>query len=174
MPHKQNPVGAIAVVACAQRSPGLVATLLASMAHEHERAAGAWQAEWEPLLELLRLTGSAAAALAELLGGLAVDPERMRSNLDLTRALVMSESAVSALAESVGGARAQQLVTEAARQPAAQHRSLRDVLLEEPEVAEAVGAEHLARALAPESYLGVAGDLIDRALRAHRRGGDEH
>src|SRR4051812_26837950 len=63
LPHKRNPVGAVAVRACAARVPGLVATMLASMAQEHERAAGAWQAEPETLSELLRLTGSAAAAL---------------------------------------------------------------------------------------------------------------
>ena len=72
MPHKRNPVGAVAVLACAERGPGLVATILTAMGQEHERAAGAWQAEWEPLLELLRLTGSAAAALRDVLAGLEV------------------------------------------------------------------------------------------------------
>src|SRR3954465_4598002 len=61
MPHKSNPRAAPAAEACAQRVPGLVATMLGAMAQEHERAAGAWQAEWETLSELLRLTGSAAA-----------------------------------------------------------------------------------------------------------------
>ena len=53
LPHKRNPVAAIAARACALRAPGLVATLLGAMAHEHERAAGAWHAEWRPLSELL-------------------------------------------------------------------------------------------------------------------------
>ena len=61
MPHKRNPVGAIGLVACAQRAPGLVATMLGAMMQEHERGAGTWQAEWETLPVLLRLTGSAAA-----------------------------------------------------------------------------------------------------------------
>ena len=64
MPHKRNPVGAVGLVACAQRGPGLVATMLAAMPQEHERGAGTWQAEWETLPELLRLTGSAAAIAA--------------------------------------------------------------------------------------------------------------
>jgi 3-carboxy-cis,cis-muconate cycloisomerase len=81
MAHKHNPVGAIAVLACAGRTPGLVATLLSTMAQEHERAAGAWQAEWEPLIELLRLTGSAATALREALGMLELDADRMIANL---------------------------------------------------------------------------------------------
>ena len=81
MPHKQNPVAAIATLACAAQAPGLASTLLASMVHEHERAAGAWHAEWKPLSDLLTLTGSAAAWLRTSLEGLEVDPERMRANL---------------------------------------------------------------------------------------------
>ena len=81
MAHKRNPVAAVAVLACTGRVPGLVATLLGSMAHEHERAAGAWQAEWGTYTDLLRLTGSAAAWSRELLVGLEADPARMRENL---------------------------------------------------------------------------------------------
>jgi len=78
MAHKRNPVAAVSVLACAQRAPGLAGTMLGSMAHEHERAAGAWQAEWGTLTELLALTGSAAAWARDLLEHLEVDDERMR------------------------------------------------------------------------------------------------
>jgi 3-carboxy-cis,cis-muconate cycloisomerase len=81
MAHKRNPVGAVSVVACAERAPGLVATMLSAMAQEHERAAGAWQAEWGTVTELLRLTGSAAAWSRELLEELEVDEARMRANV---------------------------------------------------------------------------------------------
>jgi len=77
MAHKRNPVASVSALACAQRAPGLVATLLGAMGQEHERAAGAWQAEWEPLLELLRVTGSAAAWARDLLEHLQVDTVRM-------------------------------------------------------------------------------------------------
>jgi 3-carboxy-cis,cis-muconate cycloisomerase len=168
MPHKRNPVGAVAVVACAQRGPGLVSTILSAMGQEQERAAGAWQAEWEPLLELLRLTGSAASALRELLDGLEVHADRMRANLDLTHGLLMSESVAAALAQSLGRPRAQELVETAARRAARERRGLKDVLLEQPEVASAIDPDALERALSPESYLGVTDELIDRALAAHR------
>ena len=82
MPHKRNPVAAVSVIACAHRVPGLVATLLAGMEQEHQRAAGAWQAEWGTLTDLLKLTGSAVAWLADLLEHLEVDAARMRANLD--------------------------------------------------------------------------------------------
>ena len=51
MPHKQNPVRAVTAVAGAIRTPGLVATILAAMPQEHERAAGGWQAEWPAMAD---------------------------------------------------------------------------------------------------------------------------
>jgi 3-carboxy-cis,cis-muconate cycloisomerase len=81
MSHKRNPVASVSVLACSKRVPGLVATLLAAMEQEHQRAAGAWQSEWGTLSELLGLTGSAVAWGRDLLGHLEVDAERMRANL---------------------------------------------------------------------------------------------
>ncbi len=170
MPHKRNPVGAIGLVACAQRGPGLVATMFAAMAQEHERGAGTWQAEWETLPALLRLTGSAAALVRELLTGLEVDPEKMRADIDMTGALVMSESVAAALAPALGRADAQELVERAARESVESGRPFRDVLLESSLVTESLSPDELYSALDPSSYLGVTAELIDRALAAHRAG----
>jgi 3-carboxy-cis,cis-muconate cycloisomerase len=81
MPHKRNPIAAISALAAARQAPGLVATLLSSMEQEHERAAGAWHAEWAPLRALLRTTAAAAGALRDCLDRLEIDPARMRANL---------------------------------------------------------------------------------------------
>jgi len=81
MPHKRNPVAAIGALGCALQAPGYVATLLAAMVQEHERAAGAWHSEWRALRDLLITTGSAASWLRTSLEGLEVDPERMGANL---------------------------------------------------------------------------------------------
>jgi 3-carboxy-cis,cis-muconate cycloisomerase len=170
MPHKRNPVGGIGLIACAQRGPGLVATMLTAMVSEHERGTGAWQAEWDTLLELLRLTGSSAAIARELLAGLEVDPEKMRADMDLTGGLVMSESVAAALVSSIGRPGAQELVEKAARRSVSDGREFREVLLEIPEVADGLGADGLDRALDPAAYLGVTAELIDRALAGHRGG----
>jgi 3-carboxy-cis,cis-muconate cycloisomerase len=79
MAHKRNPVAAVSVLACTRRVPGLVATMFAAMEQEHERAAGAWQAEWGTLTDLLRLTGSAAAWARDLVEHLEVDAGAMRA-----------------------------------------------------------------------------------------------
>ncbi len=93
MAHKRNPVAAVSVLACVKRTPGLVATMLAAMEQEHERAAGAWQAEWGTLSDLLSLTGSAAAWARELLEELTVVPGRMLDNLARLAAAGVSEAA---------------------------------------------------------------------------------
>lgn len=81
IPHKRNPIAAITARAAAHRAPGLVATVLASMDGEHQRAAGAWHAEWETLTELVRVTAGAAARLRTSLQGLQVHPQAMLSRL---------------------------------------------------------------------------------------------
>ena len=92
MAHKHNPVGALSVLACTKRVPGLVATMLSCMEQEHERAAGAWQAEWGTLTQLLELSGSATAWSRELLEQLQVDPGRMAENLERLAAAGVPEA----------------------------------------------------------------------------------
>ncbi|GAA1842153.1 3-carboxy-cis,cis-muconate cycloisomerase [Asanoa iriomotensis] len=82
MPHKHNPVAAVSTLAATAQAPGLVATLLASAVQEHQRGAGSWQAEWQPLRSLLVAVGSAAAWSRACLGGLVVHADVMRANLD--------------------------------------------------------------------------------------------
>jgi 3-carboxy-cis,cis-muconate cycloisomerase len=80
MPHKRNPSAAVLTRACA-RLVHANADLLTGGEHEHERAAGAWQAEWPALSATLAFTGGAAAAARRSLEGLEVDTERMAENV---------------------------------------------------------------------------------------------
>ncbi|TDC69421.1 3-carboxy-cis,cis-muconate cycloisomerase [Actinomadura sp. GC306] len=81
MPHKRNPALSALIRSAALQVPAQVQVLLAAQAAPHERPAGEWHAEWQPLRECLRLTGGAAETAAELLGGLEVSPERMGADL---------------------------------------------------------------------------------------------
>jgi 3-carboxy-cis,cis-muconate cycloisomerase len=80
MPHKKNAALSVLVAAAAHRGPGLVATVLAGMPQELQRAAGRWQAEWPVIAELLALTRSAANHTRTSLAGLRVYADRMRAN----------------------------------------------------------------------------------------------
>ncbi|GAA1804397.1 3-carboxy-cis,cis-muconate cycloisomerase [Actinomadura chokoriensis] len=82
MPHKRNPALSALIRSAALQVPAQVQVVLAAQAAPHERPAGEWHAEWQPLRECLRLTGGAAETAAELLEGLEVSTERMRADLD--------------------------------------------------------------------------------------------
>jgi 3-carboxy-cis,cis-muconate cycloisomerase len=166
MPHKRNPSAAVRARAGALRAQAAAGTVLAAMAQEHERAAGAWQAEWEPLREALALTGGAAAALRESLAGLVVDAGRMRANLDATGGLLMAERVMLAIAPRAGREEATEAV-QAAAERAAAGDSFRDALLAQPVIAEHLAAQDVEALLDPAGYLGSAGAFVDRALALH-------
>ena len=172
MPHKNNPVAAVAVLGCAKQVPGLVATLISAAEQEYQRAAGAWHAEWEPFSALLRLTGSAASWAAGLLGGLVVDGQRMAANLAVTEGLALAEHVSGLLAGVLGPVQAHDLVAWASERAVGAGLPLRDVLLSVPELADrltaaGVTAEQVEAALEPAGYLGAADVFIDAALAAH-------
>ncbi|WP_432050153.1 3-carboxy-cis,cis-muconate cycloisomerase [Verrucosispora sp. NA02020] len=165
MPHKRNPVDSILVGAAARRGPGLVGTLFAAAGQEHERAAGGWHAEWEPLLDLVHLAGGAAARTARMLTHLRVDPQRMRANLDATGGLPMAEAVAARLAPALGRAAAHDLVRRATTGP-----HFRDALLADAQVRAHLSEADLDAALDPRAWLGSAGHLVDRALAYGRSG----
>ncbi|GAB3803177.1 3-carboxy-cis,cis-muconate cycloisomerase [Micromonospora zhanjiangensis] len=167
MPHKRNPVDSVLVTAAARRAPGLVGTLFTAAVQEHERAAGSWHAEWEPLLDLLHLAGGAAARTARMLSGLAVRPDRMRANLDTGRGLVLAEAVAARLAPTLGRTAAHETVARAARQP-----SFRDALRADPTIRAQLSDADLDQALDPAGWLGSAGRFVDAALAAYRSAGE--
>jgi 3-carboxy-cis,cis-muconate cycloisomerase len=173
MPHKRNPVAAIAILGCTRQVPGLLATLAAAAEQEHQRAAGAWHSEWEPFSSLLRLTGSAASWGTELLTGLTVDPARMRANLDAAGGFPLAERVSGLLAPALGAVAAHDLVAEASAVATAAGLPLRAALLDGPGLrgrldAAGVTPAQVESALDPAGYLGAAGEFVDAALAAHR------
>lgn len=163
MPHKNNPVAAISARACARRAPGLVATLLAAMEQEHERAAGAWHAEWPTLTELLMTVGSAASWLAESLASLQVDTGRMAATVAAAGEGSLAAALTDALAPSLGRSAAHDAAAAATREARSAGRSLADVVGERTDVDVAA----LLAAAAPD--VGEAGAQVDAALAEHAR-----
>ena len=82
MPHKRNPVGAVLAVACERHARANAGILIEGVVQEHERAAGAWQAEWHALTSALAAAGGAVASVRRSLTGLEVDVDRMRANIE--------------------------------------------------------------------------------------------
>ena len=169
MPHKRNPVSAVIGLSAATRVPGLVSTMLSAMVQEDERGLGDWHAEWETLPEIFRLTAGALHQLAAIVPQLEVDAARMRRNLDATQGLIFAEAVTMALGNQIGKSAAHTLVEKASRQARKSGKHLREVLDQNQAVAEHLTAAELDRLFAPENYLGVAEELVDRVIDASRK-----
>jgi 3-carboxy-cis,cis-muconate cycloisomerase len=167
LPHKRNPVLSVTAAANARRARAAVHTLQSSMDHEHERAAGAWHAEWRALGEALSATGGSVAAIGEALAGLEVYPHRMRENLDATGGLIMAEHVTTVLTPELGRLKAHELVKAACERVAesgTNNTGLKQELMSEPAISQSISGEELDAALDPGGYLGSTEIFIDRAL----------
>jgi 3-carboxy-cis,cis-muconate cycloisomerase len=169
MPQKHNPAAATFAVAAARLAMGVVPVLLASMAQEHERAAGGWQAEWVALPDLFRFTAGAVERVREAVSGLQIDATRMQANLNQTGGLLMAESLTMALAPQLGRPEAQRIVGAACEQAVNSGMNLRQAALMNSEVRAILSPEEIDRAIKPHNYLGSTETLIDRALEIYRQ-----
>lgn len=170
MPHKRNPVAAASGLACAAMAPQLCATILAAQVQEHERAAGAWAAEWPTFPALALVTSGALAAVVDIADGLDVDAERMRANLDITGGQIMAEAVSFKLADAIGKSDAHKLVEEASKTAHHKHITLKDALAANPKVTAVIPAGELSKLFDPMSYQGVAQQFIDRLVATAKTG----
>lgn len=162
MPHKRNPIAAVSALAAARQAPGSVATLMTTQIQEHQRAAGPWHAEWLPLTELLRRTGSAVSWMRTGIERLRVHPDRMRANLDATGGLALSERITTDLTPELGRMKAHRLVTGACAEAADSGQDLAQVLAEHLEGIRT--REQMAALLDPADHLGSAPTFTDRVI----------
>lgn len=83
------------VLAAARRVPQHMATLLGTMAQEHEGGLGNWQAALTEWPALLMSTHGATRAMAQALGSLQVKPPCMLSNLEARRTSATTREAAA-------------------------------------------------------------------------------
>jgi 3-carboxy-cis,cis-muconate cycloisomerase len=171
MPNKRNPVGAINALAAARRAAPLASALVNALDHEHERAAGALQAEAPMMCELFGHAASAVAALADALTGLEVNEDKMAANL-LRSGDWAAEQAAAALAPVLGRARAHEWAATCVSRTDGDTASMNEVpisefvdaLLADPAVSEQFDRDRLAAALDASAALASVGVFVDRAL----------
>jgi 3-carboxy-cis,cis-muconate cycloisomerase len=160
MPHKRNPTRCSLALAAAARLPGLVATLLAGMVQEHERAAGTWQAEWPCVSAAVQAAGMVSESMAEVAEGLRVDRARMRRNIESVGGSIFSERAMIVLRRTLGREEADRILSEATQQRLSSGQSFSSILAAIP------GAGPVPPDLEkPESYLGSAEQLRRQLLK---------
>ena len=162
--QQRQPVAASTALACATIAAPLAATIMSAEAHEHERAAGAWQAEWATFPALLLAVSGALASIADIGERLEVDNDRMRANFETTLGVTMAPPVSRALAEKLGKTISDQVMDEAIQKVLADKRHLRDILGEDERVTLLMNPGEIAKLFEPLSYQGVAQTFIERLV----------
>ena len=168
MPQKRNPISCLYIHANISVVRQHAAALMDAMVADHERSTGPWEIEWVVLPEIFCLMSGALKQTKFILAGLEVDAVRMRTNIDLTNGLVMSEAVMMGLGPCMGREYAHDLVYDLCRASLQQNRPLIDILAEHPEISKHVTHAQLEGFCDPANCLGQAGVMVDRVLASIR------
>jgi len=98
MAHKQNPIRPLLVFSSGHRIPGIVAQITHTSATVDERGEGEWNAQWEPLRDVLRIVGGQSHHLAKALDALKIDTAaaaRRIENSEVPAARITAERTVA-------------------------------------------------------------------------------
>ena len=173
LPHKRNPVAAVAARAACRLAAGHLHVLQAPAQHEFERSAGDWQSEWVALPAALVTTIGAVEQVRASLGRVVVDTARCRANLGHTHGLFATETLLAALADELGWDTARSVLGELTSRVGPE-RDLAAAATADCRVSAVLDPDRLAAVLAPEAAVAAVEPLIERALAAGsaRLGGD--
>ena len=166
MPQKRNPISSLYIHAAVSVVRQHAASLIEAMVADHERSTGPWEIEWIVLPEAFCLMAGALKQSRYILEGLEVDVAKMRSNIDLTNGLVMSEAVMMGLGRALGRETAHDLVYDICRDAIKQDKPLLDLLAANAEISKHLDRAALAKLCDPANYLGQAGVMVDRVLAA--------
>ena len=166
MPQKRNPISSELMMAASKAVRQHAGLMLDAMVQDFERATGPWHAEWLALPESFILSAGALHQAKFALGGLIVDEARMRSNLGISRGLIVAEAVMMGLAPAMGRQQAHDVVYGACRTVNEQGGTLAEALAALPEVVRHFDRAAIDRLTDPANYLGLAPAMVDRALAA--------
>lgn len=164
MPQKCNPISSELILAIAKSVRQHTGLMLDAMVQDFERATGPWHAEWIAIPESFVLTAGALHQAQFMLGGLIVNEERMKKNLDMTSGLIVAEAVMMGLAPHIGRQQAHDVVYAACRVVNEQGGTLAEVLIDTPEVGGRLDPELIGQLTDPANYLGMATLMVDRVI----------
>jgi 3-carboxy-cis,cis-muconate cycloisomerase len=166
MPQKRNAISSELMLAAAKAVRQHAGLMVDAMVQDFERATGPWHAEWIALPESFILTAGALRQAKFALAGLVVDTDRMRHNLGISKGLIVAEAVMMGLAPAIGRQQAHDLVYDACRAVNEQGGTLAEALAAMPAVLQHVDRATIDRLTDPANYLGLAPQMVDRAVAA--------
>ena len=165
MPHKRNPVLCERIVVLSSHVRALSQVLMEAMIGENERDPRALWSEWLAMPQICIYTLAGLDYLKAILTNLAINPENITKNLHIQPGAVASEWLLFALTPKLGKAQAQIRIAHVLKEAATSGRPLADCLADDPELAACLPKLDLTGLEHPETYTGLAPELVDDAIR---------
>ena len=154
MPHKRNPVSCEKVCGLARILRANAVAALENVALWHERDISHSSVERVILPDSTIALDHMLSQMVRVLGGLIVNEEEMKENLELTRGLVYSQRVLLKLVEAgLSREEAYDLVQRLALKAWDENLELKDLLAAEEKVKKHLGEESLAAFFDPAHYL---------------------
>ena len=167
MPQKRNPILCQDVIADAAQVRALVPLALDAMLTEHE-------ANRATTVMMRAAVGPAACLAGDILGrliaiaqGLELDAARMRTNLELTGGMILSEAIMMRLGEQLGRQEAHDKVYDAVEAVLAGKGTFADTLSADPDIQARLGSADMQALMDPSAYTGLCETMArEQAKRA--------
>ncbi len=169
MPQKSNPITSELIVAAARTNAALLSAMHQAQIQEHERATHGWQMEWLSLPQMILLTGGALKHARYLAENLQVDAAAMRANIARANDVILAESAVFALANTMPRSQAEELVKKACAVAAGEDKPLIEVIEKLSKNSIKKDTVDWQRLADPANYLGETKTIISQVLRAAKK-----
>jgi 3-carboxy-cis,cis-muconate cycloisomerase len=158
MPHKRNPQLCQDILSISSEIRALVPLALEAVQSEHE-ADHCPGTLFEAIARASILTGEVLERIHLIVVGLRLNPQRMRSNLELSGGLISSEAIMLELGRTIGRQHAHDVVYEVAQAAAFQNKSFSELLASDPRVTAHLSRNAINSLLDPTSHTGFAGRI---------------
>ena len=169
MPQKRNAISSELMLAASKAVRQNAGLMLDAMVQDLERATGPWHAEWIAIPEAFILSAGALHQAKFMLGGLEVDEARMLTNLNSSKGLIVAEAVMMGLAPYVGRQQAHDVVYAACRVVNTTGGTLAEALANDPTITAHIDRAQIDKLTDPVNYLGLAPEMVDRALASAKR-----
>jgi adenylosuccinate lyase len=165
MPHKRNPVGCEQVTGLARVLRGNALVALENVALWHERDISHSSAERVTVPDSFLALDHALRRMTDIVRGMRVDAERMRSNLEATRGLVFSGHLLLELtARGMRREDAYRVIQARAMEAWRDGGDFRELIGSDPEVRAVLGEAELSEAFALDRHLRHVDAVFERVF----------
>lgn len=163
MPHKRNPSSCERILGLEKFIRGCAGVMGEGMTYpDHERAMRI--AEWPSLSEACMMTGAVLFATQNLVKGMTVREERMKKNLNVLNGLLLTERVMFVVADKIGRQSAHDIVYKISMKSFEQDIPFIDALMADEYIAAHITRAELEEALDPQTYTGLAEELVEDVL----------